>query len=38
MGLGLGPTHPMHWTRSDGDTCLKVNTCHCLNGSNTTGH
>ena len=29
--------HPVHWTQSDGDTCPKMNTCHHLNGSNTTG-
>ena len=37
-GLGLGLMHLVHWIRSDGDTYLKVNTCHHFNGSNTTGH
>ena len=32
IGLGLGP---VHWTQSDDDTCLKIGTCHHLNGSNT---
>ena len=26
IGLGLGLMHLVHWTRLDGDTCLKVNT------------
>ena len=26
--FGLGP---VHWTRSDDDTCSKINTCHHLN-------
>ena len=38
IGLGLGPVNLVHWTRSDGDTCLKVDTCHHLNGSSTIGH
>ena len=33
-GLGLG----MHWIQSDGDTYQKVDTCHHLNRSSTTGH
>ena len=37
-GLGLGPMHPVYWTQSNGDTCLKVNTCYHLNGSNIIGH
>ena len=32
IGLGLGP---VHWTQSDDDTCLKIDTCHHLNGPNT---
>ena len=38
VGLGLGPVDPMHYTQSDGNMCLKVNICHHLNESNTTGH
>ena len=30
-GLGLGLVHLVHWTWSDGDTCLKVDTCHNFN-------
>ena len=35
-GLGLGPVHLVRWTSSDGDTCLKVDTCHNLNEFSTT--
>ena len=38
IGLGLGLVHLVYWTRSDGDMCLKMDTCHHLNGSSTTGH
>ena len=32
-GLSLGLTHLVYWTRSDGDTCLKVDTYYHFNGS-----
>lgn len=35
LRLGLDS---VHWTRSDGDTCPKVDTCHHLNGSSIIGH
>jgi len=38
LGLGLGIVCSVHWTRSDSDTCLKVDICHHFNGSNTPGH
>ena len=28
--FGLGLMFPVHWTRSDCDTCLKMDTCHHL--------
>ena len=38
MGLGLGPVHLVHWTRLDGDTYSKVDTCYHFNESNIIGH
>ena len=38
IGLGLGPVLSVYWTRSDGDTCQKMNTCNNPNESNTIGH
>ena len=37
-GLGLGPMHLMHWIRSDGNMCPKVDIYHYFNGSSTTKH
>ena len=34
--FGLGLMFPVHWTRSDCDTCLKIGTCHHLIGFNAT--
>jgi len=28
----------VHWTQSDGNMCLKVDTCHYLNKSSIIGH
>ena len=37
-GLGLGPVHPVYWTRSDDDTYQKMDIYHYLNRSSTTRH
>ena len=34
--FGLGLMFPVHWTWSDCDTCLKMDTCHHLIGFNAT--
>ena len=36
--LSLGPVYLVHWTRLDGDMCLKVDTCHYFKRSSTVGH
>ena len=38
IGLGFCLVHLVHWTQSDGDTYLKMDTSHHLNGSSTTRH
>lgn len=38
IGLGFGSMYPVHMTRSDNNTCSKVDMCHHLNEYSAIGH